>query len=354
MELLICPSTSTNFRRLNPYAEIAISTLSIALDEIKEQIPLAAFLMRMMAYIDRINIPYEFLARSGVDGSRDDILTDDAIFTLQRFSLLDATTSDVIGDQQERTYEINSTIYNVMRFIDSAEENAFSAAQAVNALLSFMPRSGDFECWKAWRVYFPCVNVLVDNFSEDNLDIAEICSTTAWYMERINDRSAKPISLAERSVEVRARLLGGEDRKTLISIDILMQLLTNNCNNLEMAEEIGRKLVETQSRLYGEEAELTLISMGNIAVVYHKMKKWEEAEHLEAKTLEIRRKILGEGHQETLTVMHNLAITYKAQGRMKEAIELEQKAFEGRARVLGKDHPWTKQCAKHLAAWRYI
>jgi glutamate synthase domain-containing protein 1 len=112
----------------------------------------------------------------------------------------------------------------------------------------------------------------VENFSEDNLDIAEICYRMAWYMMRINDRSANPISLAERSVEVRTRLLGEEDQKTLLSIDILLLVLAK-CNKLEMAEEIGRKLVDTQTRLHGEEAELTLISMGNLALVYHGMKK---------------------------------------------------------------------------------
>jgi hypothetical protein len=89
-----------------------------------------------------------YLRRSGVDGSEDGILIDDAIFTLQRFSLLNATTSAVMGEQ-ERTYDINPTVYNVMRFIDSAEENASSAAQAAKALSSSMPNSGDFKYWEA-------------------------------------------------------------------------------------------------------------------------------------------------------------------------------------------------------------
>ena len=75
--------------------------------------------------------------------------------------------------------------------------------------------------------------------------------------------------------------------------------------------------------------------MANLASTYRNQGRWKEAEELEVKVMETRTRVLGEEHPSTLTSMANLASTYWKQGRWKEAEELEVQVMETRKRVLG-------------------
>jgi hypothetical protein len=51
--------------------------------------------------------------------------------------------------------------------------------------------------------------------------------------------------------------------------------------------------------------------------------------------IETRTRVLGQEHPDTLISIGNLALTYRNQGRWKEAEELEVLVVETRTRVLG-------------------
>jgi uncharacterized protein (DUF1697 family) len=92
------------------------------------------------------------------------------------------------------------------------------------------------------------------------------------------------------------------------------------------------------------------MSMGNLATIYIKLRRWKEAEELSVQVMETRRRELGQEHPHTLISMGNLAVTFRKQGRLKGAEELEVKVMEAFRRVLGHEHPHTLTSMSHLAA----
>ncbi len=75
----------------------------------------------------------------------------------------------------------------------------------------------------------------------------------------------------------------------------------------------------------------------------------EEAEKLEKETLKLRTKVLGEYHPDTLISMGNLALIYKNLGQLEEAEVLEKKTLKLHTEVLGKLHPGTLASMGNLA-----
>jgi hypothetical protein len=69
--------------------------------------------------------------------------------------------------------------------------------------------------------------------------------------------------------------------------------------------------------------------------------RYNEAERLFSEVVETRTRVLGEEHPDTLTSMANLALTYRSQGRWKDAISLMEACFQLRKRILGGYHPET-------------
>ena len=59
----------------------------------------------------------------------------------------------------------------------------------------------------------------------------------------------------------------------------------------------------------------TLISVGNLALLYQDQGRYGEAEPLLKRALEAKERVLGREHPDTLTSVNNLAVLYRDQGR---------------------------------------
>ena len=58
--------------------------------------------------------------------------------------------------------------------------------------------------------------------------------------------------------------------------------------------------METSKRVLSEEHPDTLISMGNLAVMYRNQGRWKEAEVLQVSVIETKKQVLGKEHPSTL------------------------------------------------------
>ena len=118
------------------------------------------------------------------------------------------------------------------------------------------------------------------------------------------------------------------------------------------AEELEVQVMETSSRVLGQEHPSTLTSMANLASTYRNQGRWKEAEELEVQVMETSSRVLGQEHPSTLTSMANLAFTWKSQGRNHEAILLLQECFQLQTHKLGSQHPATESSLKALNKWQ--
>jgi hypothetical protein len=80
--------------------------------------------------------------------------------------------------------------------------------------------------------------------------------------------------------------------------------------------------METRKQFLGKEHRHTLIAIEEVASLYTQQARWKEAEELQEGVIAIKEKIFGSDHLETVASRVMLADIYINQGRKKEAENL--------------------------------
>ncbi|KAJ7915022.1 hypothetical protein B0H13DRAFT_1872525 [Mycena leptocephala] len=115
------------------------------------------------------------------------------------------------------------------------------------------------------------------------------------------------------------------------------------------AQTLLVSVLDRQRKLLGEDHQVTLLTMGNLAWIYHSLGQMHKAEALEVLVLEKRRELLGEDHPDTLRSMGDLATIYHNLGQYMQAEALCARALEKYRKLLGEDHPETIRITRNLA-----
>ncbi|KAH8707092.1 kinesin light chain, partial [Phaeosphaeriaceae sp. PMI808] len=116
------------------------------------------------------------------------------------------------------------------------------------------------------------------------------------------------------------------------------------------------QVMETSSRVLGEDHPHTLSTMANLASTFWNQGRWKEAEELFVQVIETSSRgggrVLGEEHPDTLTSIHTLAFTLKRQGHNDKAISLMEKCLQLQKQVFGPQHPYTTSSREALNSWQ--
>ena len=88
----------------------------------------------------------------------------------------------------------------------------------------------------------------------------------------------------------------------------------------------------------------------HLGVDYYKQGRWNEAEELQARELRICSRVLGEDHLDALISMANLADIYHAE-RQDESIQLMTHVVKKRMEKISADHPDTIDSRNTLQRW---
>jgi tetratricopeptide (TPR) repeat protein len=151
-----------------------------------------------------------------------------------------------------------------------------------------------------------------------------------------------------RALEVRERMLGKENRDTIISVHNLALLLEAK-GDYAGAESLYRRTLEVQERTLGKEHPDTLVNINNLAVILQNKGDYPGAEPLFRRALEVSARTLGKEHPNTLVIVNNLARLLQDTGDYAGAKSLFRRALEVTERTLGKEHPDTLATVDNLA-----
>jgi len=151
----------------------------------------------------------------------------------------------------------------------------------------------------------------------------------------------------ERALELHRRVLGPNDRKTLMTMSRVAWAIILE-EKPEDAEKMLKQALEMQRRVLGPEDLDTLNSMAELTGLYLEESKYAEAEEIEANLVDIRRRVQGPEHRDTLASMHGLAFFRQLQGKS-DAETLLRKTLELQQRVLGPADPDTIDTLNDLA-----
>jgi len=152
----------------------------------------------------------------------------------------------------------------------------------------------------------------------------------------------------QRALELRRRVLGPKNAKTLISLSHVGRVAYLQGKYPE-AEALHKQALAMQSRVLGSDDPETLASMHSLAVDYVAQGKWAQGEALQNEALKLRRRVLGPEHPDTLRTMGGLAANYYEQGKYDQAVALYNQTLGIQRRVLGPEHPETLASMHNLA-----
>ncbi len=107
---------------------------------------------------------------------------------------------------------------------------------------------------------------------------------------------------------------------------------------LPEAEEVLRKLIETQTLVYSEVHPATTESMLYLTDVLKRQRKYEEGEELCRRGLLIETELFGEHHLRVANWMGLLAVFHQTKGELKAAKVLYEKVINIKSEQLGPDH----------------
>jgi eukaryotic-like serine/threonine-protein kinase len=154
--------------------------------------------------------------------------------------------------------------------------------------------------------------------------------------------------LTRETVEAQRRTLGAEDRDTLNSMSRLAMIFADEGHYAEAAT-LNQALLEVSRRKFGFEDELTIHAATNLAIDFAYQGKYPDAEKAFREVLEMRLKAKGPDDPAVLNAKNNLASILLQQGKLGEAEKLYREALEAKVRVLGPEHPKTLLAMGNLA-----
>jgi tetratricopeptide (TPR) repeat protein len=154
--------------------------------------------------------------------------------------------------------------------------------------------------------------------------------------------------LQERVLEVTTRVLGEEHEVTLASMHNLALTLETQ-GDLPGAGRLQERVLEVNVRTLGNENIRTLASMNNLAKTLGEQGDCAGARPLQERVAELITRLCGEDDPRTLRAMNNLAGTLRAQGDHVGAQRLLERVLEVMTRVLGEEHPDTLRSIGNLA-----
>jgi eukaryotic-like serine/threonine-protein kinase len=151
---------------------------------------------------------------------------------------------------------------------------------------------------------------------------------------------AEAEAIDSQAWKVQRNVLGPEHRDSLTTANTLAHIYDLE-GKYAQAVELLTQTLEIETRVVGPEDPVSLQSMNAVGGIYLHEGKFQQAEVLLTHAAEISKRVLGPEHPDTLSMMGNLTNAYLNQGKYAEAEALAFQTLEIRKRVLGPEHPLT-------------
>lgn len=162
------------------------------------------------------------------------------------------------------------------------------------------------------------------------------------------ERFNEAIKLQERALKCSIEIWGEDGELT---VDCRRRLHCGSGNPKEGMEILEPLLISAREK-FGEDHDVTVTCMTEMARVYAQEGMMEKALEMQEKGLQMTRLQFGNDHPMTLIAESNLAIIYRDMGRLDESLKLLEHAVQKSTDIFGGDHSYTAWYMAQLAATR--
>ena len=365
------------------------STWNVSYQQIQRQDPLAAELLRLIAYLGNQDLWYE-LFQAGADAESPWL---EIIKSKPRFNYAISKLHDYsLVEVRAGSYSLHACVHDwALEFLNRSFDDKLYrlAVRCVGRSVQWVTEPyywvGNRRLLQHVR-RFDRIKGLVDWSNIEITDlhcIAHLCSQfdmnteaetmylwalqeyeRAWgaehtlTLEAVNNLGglyAKQGKMAEaeamylRALEGKEKVLGVEHTSTLGTVNNLGLLLADQGKMAEAEAMYLRALQgKEKEKVWGVEHTSTLDTVNNLGMLYARQGKMTEAEAMCLRALQGKEKVWGAEHTSTLDTVNNLGVLYANQGKMAEAEAMYLRALQGKEKVWGAEHTLTLDTVNNL------
>jgi tetratricopeptide (TPR) repeat protein/transcriptional regulator with XRE-family HTH domain len=331
------------------YPYTVASTWSLSFEQVEQECPAAAELLRLCAFLDPDAIPEtiitegsKFLGSVLEPVATDPLLLNEAIQTLRRYSLIKR-------DPEAKILNLHRLVQVVLK--DGLDEQTKSqwAERAILAVNAAFPETS-FDTWPLCELYMPHVQAcvgLIDEYQVNFPQAVRLLHQAGIYLrDRGLYEQAEP--LLKRALGMSEKVVSPEHPDTARLLNDLGWLYYH-LGKYEQAESRYKSALIIRKQVLGAHHPDTATTLNDLGLLYENQGKYEQAEPLLQQALAIREEVFGIEHADVAESLNNLAILYYLQGRYEQAVQLMQQALVIREKVLGPDHPVVGESLNNLA-----
>jgi len=331
------------------HPDAVATTWSLNFEQVEQESPIAANLLRFLAFLAPEAIPEELLVNGAAElGEQlepittDETLLDEAIGTLRHFSL-------VQRNSEKQVLFIHRLVQSVLKASMTDEIRRQWAERTIRAVNDAFPEV-EVATWPQCERLLPHALVCAELINEYALELPEAARLLNETGRYLNDHAqyeqTKP--LYERALAINEQVLGPNHPDTTLSLNNLA-FLYNRHGDYEQAKPLYERALAIREQVLGPNHPNTARSLNNLAFLYNRHGDYEQAKPLFERALAINEQVLGPNHPDTATSLNNLAGLYDSQGDYEQAKPLYERALAIIEQVLGPNHPDTATSLNNLA-----
>ena len=330
-------------RLMLDYPQTVATTWSLSFQQIEQQSPTAANLLRLCAFLAPDAIPEELLMRGITEQSAnlgeepgDQFKLNEALGVLLRYSL-------VRREENTHVLSIHRLVQTVLQDDMDQETQRTWAERTVQAVNAIFPETSSGISEKQQYVlqyYLPHVQECAALISRHYLlshEASQLLSKVGDFLY-VHGFYHQSQALHQQALEIRKLAYGSEHPAIAKSLTALAILASNQEDN-EQVEQFYQQALAIREKTLGPDNPDTTRSRNNLSVIYRKQGKYAQAEQLLQQALNISEQTLGSEHPDTLNFVINLAKLYSEQRKYEQAEQLLKRALMTSERVLEPGHP---------------
>lgn len=338
------------------YGETVDTIWLLSFQQVEQQSPLAAEVLRLCAFLAPDAIPEELLIRGVAEpnAATTSVTTDlfqlnEAMEVLRKYSL-------VRRNRDTRMLSIHRLVQTVLKEGMNRETQRTWAERTVRVVNAAFPEGdyGDGTKQQYYLQYYvPHVQecaLLIEQYHLHFPESAQVLFQAGAFLYA-HGFYPQSKSFHKLALSIREQVLGHDHPATAESLNYLAILSRLHGNN-EQAEEFHRQALAIREKTLGLQHLTTAESLNNLGVLYRNQGKYALAEPLLQQAFHIREQALGSEHLITLITFINLAKLYLEQGKYEQAEQILNKTLATFERSLDRA-PFIAQNLHLLARLSY-
>lgn len=335
------------------YSETVTTTWSLSFQQIEQQSPIAANVLRLCAFLAPDAIPEELLTRGiaelsaipGTEGS-DALELEEALAVLRQYSLL-------YRNLDSHMLTIHRLVQAILKESLDEHTRRLWAERTVRVTSSAFPEA-DYAKDSPHQYYLPHVQECARLINEYHLyfpEAAQLLYKAGVFLHYHGFYSQSQV-FHQQALAIRKEIFV-PDHPDVADCFNALGMLSRIHNDFEQAERFYQQALAIREKTLGPNHYATAVSLNNLGVLYRIQGKYEQAEPLLQQALRIYDQLLGPEHHNTLITFLNLAKLYLELQKYKQAEELLQQALATSERVLEPEDPLIAYNLNLLASLSY-